>query len=155
VTKQQVQNGSARVARQLALHLDQQVQMQSAQFSGGLAEVGWGGRVVEVPSVQALNASAMLPASISLDGSNVFVGGQSARPAIVPPGNVTALDGFNLNDTADLARYNAMQQMLTFDSGLSLVQTGERHQCRTHRRYKGSLRRLRRGRRNQNSLPGK
>jgi len=123
VTKQQVQNGSAALPDNLLSHLDQQVQMQSAQFSGGLAEVGWGGRVVEVPSVQALNASAMLPASISLDGSNVFVGGQSARPAIVPPGNVTALDGFNLNDTADLARYNAMQQMLTFDSGLSLVQT--------------------------------
>jgi uncharacterized protein (DUF1501 family) len=97
--------------------------MQSAQFSGGLAEVGWGGRVVEVPSVQALNASALLPASVSLDGENVFADGPSARPAIVTPGNLTALDGFNLNNTADLARYNAMQQMLSFDSGLSLVQT--------------------------------
>ena len=123
VTKQQVQNGSAALPDNLLSHLDQQVQMQSAQFSGGLADVGWGGRVVEVPSVQALNASAMLPASISIDGANVFVGGQTARPAIVPPGSVTALDGFNLSDAADMARYNAMQQMLTFDSGLSLVQT--------------------------------
>ena len=123
VTKQQVQQGGVQLPDNLLSHLDQQLQMQSAQFSGGLPEIGWGGRVVEVPSVKALNASALLPASISLDGQNVFVDGQSARPAIVPPGNVTALDGINLNDTADLARYNAMQQMLTFDSGLSLVQT--------------------------------
>ena len=123
VTKQQVQQGGVQLPDNLLSHLDQQLQMQSAQFSGGLPEIGWGGRVVEVPSVKALNASALLPASISLDGQNVFVDGQTARPAIVPPGNVTALDGINLNDTADLARYNAMQQMLTFDSGLSLVQT--------------------------------
>jgi len=57
--------------------------------------------------VQALNASALLPASVSLDGQNVFADGQSARPAIVPPGNLTALDGINLTNTADLARYNA------------------------------------------------
>ena len=123
VTKQQVQSGGVQLPDNLLSHLDQQLQMQSAQFSGGLPEVGWGGRVVEVPSVRALNASALLPASISLDGQNVFVDGQSVRPAIVPPGNVTALDGIDLNNTADLARYNAMQQMLTFDSGLSLVQT--------------------------------
>jgi len=123
VTQQQVQSGNATLPDNLLSHLDQQLQMQSAQFSGGLAEVGWGGRVVEVPSVQALNASALLPASISLDGQNVFVDGQTARPSIVPPGNVTALDGFNLGNSADLARYNAMQQMLSFDSGLSLVQT--------------------------------
>jgi len=97
--------------------------MQSAQFSGGLPEIGWGGRVVEVPSIQALNAAALLPACVSLDGENVFADGRTARPAIVPTGNLTALDGINLNNTADSARYNAMQQMLTFDSGLSLVQT--------------------------------
>lgn len=123
VTKQQVQQGGAQLPDNLLSHLDQQLQMQSAQFTGGLPEVGWGGRVVEVPSIKALNASALLPASISLDGENVFADGQNARPAIVPPGNVTALDGIDLNNTADLARYNAMQQMLTFDSGLSLVQT--------------------------------
>lgn len=123
VTQQQVLSGNATLPDNLLSHQDQQLQMQSAQFSGGLAEVGWGGRVVEVPSVQALNSSALLPASISLDGENVFADGQSARPAIVSPGNITALDGFNFNDAADLARYNAMQQMLSFDSGLSLVQT--------------------------------
>ena len=123
VTKKQVQTGSATLPDNLLSHLDQQLQMQSAQFTGGLAEVGWGARVLEIPNIQALNASALLPGNISLDGENVFVDGQSARPAIVSPGNLTALDGFNLNDTADLARYNAMQQMLSFDSGLSLVQT--------------------------------
>ncbi len=123
VTQQQVLSGNATLPDNLLSHLDQQLQMQSAQFSGGLAEVGWGGRVVEVPSVKALNASALLPATISLDGQNVFVDGQTARPSIVPPGNVTALDGYNLGNPADLARYNAMQQMLTFDSGLSLVQS--------------------------------
>ena len=82
VTQQQVQSGNATLPDNLLSHLDQQLQMQSAQFSGGLAEVGWGGRVVEVPSVQALNASALLPASISLDGQNVFVDGQSARQGL-------------------------------------------------------------------------
>jgi uncharacterized protein (DUF1501 family) len=123
VTKKDVQSGGVQLPDNLLSHLDQQLQMQSAQFSGGLPEIGWGGRVVEVPSIQALNASALLPACVSLDGENVFADGRTARPAIVPPGNVTALDGINLNNTADSARYNAMQQMLTFDSGLSLVQT--------------------------------
>jgi uncharacterized protein (DUF1501 family) len=123
VTKKDVQSGRVQLPDNLLSHLDQQLQMQSAQFSGGLPEIGWGGRVVEVPSIQALNAAALLPACVSLDGENVFADGRTARPAIVPPGNVTALDGINLNNTADSARYNAMQQMLTFDSGLSLVQT--------------------------------
>jgi uncharacterized protein (DUF1501 family) len=123
VTKTQVQKGGAKLPDNLLSHLDQQLQMQSAQFTGGLPEVGWGGRVVEVPAVRALNASALLPACVSLDGENVFADGQSARPAIVSTGNVTALDGINLSNTADSARYNAMQQMLSFDSGLSLVQT--------------------------------
>jgi len=124
VTKQQVQNGSAPLPDNLLSHLDQQLQMQSAQLSyGQLPQVGWGARVVQVPNIKALNASAMVPANISLDGENVFVDGDTARPAIVPPGSVTALDGFNLTDPADQARYNAMQQMLTFTSGLSLVQT--------------------------------
>ncbi len=123
VTKQQVQSGSATLPENLLSHQDQQLQMQSAQFSGSLAEVGWGGRIVEAPGVQALNSAALFPSSISLDGQNVFVDGQSSRSAIIPPGNVTALDGFNFNNPADQARYAAMQQMLSFDSGLSLVQT--------------------------------
>ena len=123
VTQAQIIAGTATLPDNLLSHQDQQLQMQSAQLSGGLPEVGWGGRVAQVPSVQALNASALFPSAISLDGENVFVDPQTGRAAIIPPGSVTALDNIDLNNPSDLARYNAMQQMLSFDSGLSLVQT--------------------------------
>ena len=123
VTQAQIIAGTATLPDNLLSHQDQQLQMQSAQLSGGLPEVGWGGRVAQVPSVQALNASALFPSAISLDGENVFVDPQTGRAAIIPPGSVTALDNIDLNNPTDLARYNAMQQMLSFDSGLSLVQT--------------------------------
>ena len=123
VTQAQIIAGTATLPDNLLSHQDQQLQMQSAQLSGGLPEIGWGGRVAEVPSVQALNASALFPSAISLDGENVFVDPQTGRAAIIPPGSVTALDNIDLNNPTDLARYNAMQQMLSFDSGLSLVQT--------------------------------
>ncbi len=123
VTQAQLFAGTAVLPDNLMSHQDQQLQMQSAQLSGGLAEVGWGGKVAEIPSVQALNASALFPSNISLDGENVFVDPQTGRSAIIPPGSVTALDNVDFNNPQDVARYNAMQQMLSFDNGLSLVQT--------------------------------
>lgn len=123
VTQAQLIAGTAVLPDNLMSHQDQQLQMQSAQLSGGLAEVGWGGRVADNPAVQALNAAALFPSNISLDGENVFVDPQTGRSAVLPTGSVTALDNIDFNNPHDVARYNAMQQMLSFDNGLSLVQT--------------------------------
>jgi uncharacterized protein (DUF1501 family) len=119
VTRTQVRSGSAPVPDNLLSHSDQQAQWQTA-FLTGDSEVGWGGKVAD--RVKALNASGLYPASVSLDGVNVFCDGVNTRSAIVSPGNLTSLDGYDPNSVADTARYNAMQQMLSFDNGVSLVQ---------------------------------
>jgi uncharacterized protein (DUF1501 family) len=119
VTRQQVRSGSGPVPDNLLSHSDQQAQWQTA-FLRGDSEVGWGGKIAD--SVKGLNASGLYPASVSLDGVNVFCDGESTRTAIVSPGDLTALDGFDPNSATDVARYNAMQQMLSFDNGVSLVQ---------------------------------
>ena len=119
VTRQQVQDGSAVVPDNLLSHSDQQAQWQTAQVTG-FSEMGWGGRIAG--KVQALNASALYPSVVSLDGINVFCDGDNTRTAIVSPGNLSGLDNFDSNNSIDNARFAAMQQMLGFDSGLSLVQ---------------------------------
>jgi uncharacterized protein (DUF1501 family) len=118
-TRQQVQQGNIALPENLLSHSDQQSQMQTAQLTG-MADVGWGGRVAD--AISGLNASALFPSSVSIDGANVFTDGVNTRSAIVNPGSLTALDGYDFNNPADLARYNAMQQMLSFDNGLSLIQ---------------------------------
>lgn len=118
-TRAQVRSRSVPVPDNLLSHSDQQAQWQTA-FLTGDSEVGWGGKIAD--SVKGLNASALYPASVSLDGVNVFCDGESTRSAIVSPGNLTSLDGYDPHNPADVARYNAMQQMLTFDNGVSLVQ---------------------------------
>jgi uncharacterized protein (DUF1501 family) len=118
VTRAQVLDGTGIVPANLFSHSDQQAQWQSSRVDG-FSETGWGGRVAD--KVQPLNSTAMFPSLVSVYGSTMFVDGVSARSAAVNPGQLGGLDGFP-NDPNDV-RYLAMQQLLTFDTGLALVQT--------------------------------
>jgi uncharacterized protein (DUF1501 family) len=63
------------------------------------------------------------PISISLAGTSVFCEGTVAR-AIQASGDPTRLlKGFNSSSKDDTARMNAFQNLLTFDTGLSLIQS--------------------------------
>jgi uncharacterized protein (DUF1501 family) len=99
-------------------HSDQQDQWQSAQLAGTPVS-GWAGKVAD--NVQTFNASALFPPILSISGSPVFCTGINTRPFSMDPGQPPGLDGFDMS-AASQARYAATQQLLTFDSGLSMVQ---------------------------------
>ena len=99
-------------------HSDQQNQWQSAQLSG-IPVSGWAGKVAD--NVQTFNASAQFPPILSISGNPVFCTGISTRPFSMDPGQPPGLQGFD-SSAASQARYTATQQLLTFDSGLSMVQ---------------------------------
>ena len=117
-TRTQFRAGQVAVPQNLFSHSDQQQQMQTAALNQ-FGEVGWGGRLAD--KMQAIYGGNF-PLMISLSGTTVFAEGLSARP-IEASGNPTqALNGFN-GSTEDNARMGALQSLLTFDTGLSLIQS--------------------------------
>ena len=99
-------------------HSDQQDQWQSAQLAGTPVS-GWAGKVAD--NVQTFNAAAQFPPILSISGNPVFCTGITSRPFSMNPGQAPGLQGFDTS-AASQARYTATQQLLTFDSGLSMVQ---------------------------------
>jgi len=99
-------------------HSDQQDQWQTAQLSGTTA-AGWAGKIAD--NVQTLNTGAQFPPILSISGNPVFCTGVTSRPFSMNPGQAPGLQGFNTSPTTQ-ARYMATQQLLTFNSGLSMVQ---------------------------------
>ncbi len=101
-------------------HSDQQDQWQSAQLSGAQT-AGWAGKVAD--NVQgAYNTGAMFPPVLSISGNAIFCTGDTTRPFTMNPYSSPGLQGFD-SSAASQARFQATQQLLTFDSGLSLVQS--------------------------------
>jgi uncharacterized protein (DUF1501 family) len=99
-------------------HSDQQDQWQSAQLSGTPMS-GWAGKIAD--NVQTFNASAQFPPILSISGNPIFCTGISSSPFTMNPGQPPGLQGFD-QSAASQARFAATQQLLTFDSGLSMVQ---------------------------------
>jgi uncharacterized protein (DUF1501 family) len=106
-------NNSTIVPNALFSHSDQAGQWQSS-IPTGLASTGWGGRIAD--QVQSSNAGATFPAMTSTNGSSLFLTGQQSFAADVPTGSATLLNYGNA------ARLAGLQQLLTFDNGLQLVQ---------------------------------
>ena len=99
-------------------HEDQQAQMQTAA-AATLSDAGWGGRLAD--KIQSMYGGTF-PISISLAGTNVFVEGLAVR-AMESSGDPTKpLSGF-FGSNSDNARLAGLQNLLTFDSGLSLIQS--------------------------------
>jgi len=116
-TRDQYIQGLANVPQNLYSHADQQQQMQTAALNT-FGEVGWGGKLADkVQSIYGGN----FPVLISLAGSNVFAEGLVVR-AIESSGDPTRpLSGF-YGSSDDNSRMAALQSLLTFDTGLSLIQ---------------------------------
>jgi uncharacterized protein (DUF1501 family) len=117
-TTQAMYQAFTNLPENLFSHSDQQDQWQSAQLAGTPVS-GWAGKVAD--NVQTFNASALFPPILSIAGSPVFCTGISTRPFSMSPGQPPGLQGFDAS-AASQARYAATQQLLTFDSGLSMVQ---------------------------------
>lgn len=118
-TTQAMYKGYQNLPRNLFSHSDQQDQWQSAQLTG-VPLSGWAGKVAD--SLQsAYNSAAKFPPILSVSGNAIFCTGINSQPFTMDPGSTPGLQGFDPS-AASQARFVAAQQLLTFDSGLSLVQ---------------------------------
>ena len=117
-TKALYQSG-ATVPTNLFSHPDQQLEWQNAAQSGATA-TGWAGRMSDLLGA-SYNSSATIPMITSVAGDTLFCNGQSSTPVSVSPGN---LSGASCSEgtTECTAQQETAQSLLTFDSGLSLVQ---------------------------------
>lgn len=124
------------VPSNLFSHSDQQNQSQTSA-PNSLSVVGWGGRIADF--MQSANAGAQYPTLVSTAGSAIFTTGNQAQPvnlvpqALQPNGTLgpvpTASCAVGTSSSSSAAtagdctnRTNAMQQLLTFDTGAALVQ---------------------------------
>ncbi len=116
-TRTQYQQGQATVPDNLFSHADQQAQMQTAALTG-TSVTGWAGRTAD--KIQSIYGGTF-PVVISLAGTNIFCEGLVAR-AIESSGDPTQLlSGFS-GSGEDTSRFSALQNLLTFDNGVSLIQ---------------------------------
>lgn len=118
LTREDVRSGSAVLPANLYSHADQQMQWQSAMASG-YSSSGWAGRAAD--AMQGVN-SGTLPMTVSVAGGSLLLNGKTSRPATVIPGQSFEFDGSDATKPWANARDAALQQILTFDSGFSLVQ---------------------------------
>jgi len=118
-TTQQQYKQHGTLPENLFSHSDQQDQWQTTQLSG-LPNAGWAGKVAD--NVQpTFNSSATFPPVLSVAGSTIFGTGVTSRPFTMYPGSTPGLSGIDTS-AAGQAKLLGFQQMLTLDTGISLVQ---------------------------------
>ena len=112
------------VPTNLFSHSDQTSQMQSG-FPNTGAGTGWAGRVAD--AANAMNGAASVPASVSMSGPALFCTGGVVQSASLIPDYDLSIYGMDLwPATAAAARKTALQELLTFDSGMALVQAANK-----------------------------
>jgi uncharacterized protein (DUF1501 family) len=117
-TPQQYKSQSS-LPENLFSHSDQQNQWQTTQLSG-LQNAGWAGRVAD--NVQpTFNSAATFPPVVSVAGNTIFGTGVMSRPFTMNPGSTPGLSGID-SSAAGQAKFLGVQQLLTLDTGISLVQ---------------------------------
>jgi uncharacterized protein (DUF1501 family) len=100
-------------------HADQQLQWQSS-IAQGNSSTGWGGRVADYIESQNINSSKF-PTFFSVAGNALLGTGAQTQPVALAPGASLQLSGFNTT-AASQARMTALTNLLTLDTGVSLVQ---------------------------------
>jgi uncharacterized protein (DUF1501 family) len=123
-TRAQFLSGAVPVPTNLFSHSDQIIQMQAGtpNSSGGS---GWAGRVAD--QVASMNQGVSFPSSISMDGPQLFCRGNAVQSASLIPGFDMQPYGLNVwPDSASKARSQGLQEVLAFDSGLTLVQAANK-----------------------------
>jgi uncharacterized protein (DUF1501 family) len=117
-TPQQYQHQTS-VPENLFSHSDQQDQWQTTQLSG-LQNAGWAGKIAD--NLQStLNSAANFPPVLSVAGNSIFGTGVTSRPFTMSPGSTPGVSGLG-SSAAQQAKFLALQQLLTLDTGISLVQ---------------------------------
>src|SRR6202000_628038 len=117
-TQQQYQHHGT-LPENLFSHSDQQDQWQTTQLSG-LQNAGWAGKIAD--NVQpTFNSTANFPPVLSVAGSTIFGTGGTSRTCTMNPGSTPGLSGID-SSAAGQAKFLGLQQLLTLDTGISLVQ---------------------------------
>lgn len=103
-------------------HPDQQQEWQNAAQSSS-TPTGWAGRIADALG-PSYNQGASLPMITSVAGDTLFCNGSNTTPVAVSPGNVS---GAACSESASVCatRTAAAQAMLSFNSGISLVQADD------------------------------
>jgi uncharacterized protein (DUF1501 family) len=102
-------------------HSDQQDQWQTVQLSG-VPSTGWAGRMADNIILSGTCSNPAFPPILSVAGQTIFCTGSNTQPFAMVPGNPPGLNDSGNTDAAGVARFLALQQILTMDSGISLVQ---------------------------------
>lgn len=101
-------------------HSDQIIAKQAGDPFGS-AGSGWVGRIAD--AVGNLNGAARFPAAFSIAGNALMINGNAIRSATLYPGFDLSAEGMNAwPASAANARAQGLQEVLSFDSGLALVQ---------------------------------
>jgi uncharacterized protein (DUF1501 family) len=115
--------GSYASPANLYSHADQQLEWQTADPFEKLT-TGWGGRVADSYATcsSCAGSSVNFPLGVSVAGNSTLLVGQSTQPASLGTSGFTLLgSGGSTPDSQDVA----MQQILTLDSGLTLLQSSD------------------------------
>lgn len=101
-------------------HSDQ-VQAMQAGDPHGSGGTGWAGRIAD--ATRSHNALSTFPPAISFAGSSLFCSGSIVQSTSLIPGFNLSADGLAAwPASAAAAKAQALQEIVTFNSGLSLVQ---------------------------------
>jgi uncharacterized protein (DUF1501 family) len=119
-TRAQYIDATVGLPTNLFSHSDQIVAMQSGDPYGSGGS-GWAGRVAD--ATRAMNAAATFPPGISFAGSSLFCSANIVQSTSLIPGFNLAGDGMGAwPASAAAAKMKALQEIVSFNSGLSLVQ---------------------------------
>jgi uncharacterized protein (DUF1501 family) len=119
-TRPQYLGATVGLPTNLFSHSDQLISMQAGDpyGSGG---TGWAGRMAD--ATRAMNAASTFPPGISFAGSSLFCAGNIVQSTSLIPGFNLSADGLAAwPASAASAKSQALQEIVTFNSGLSMVQ---------------------------------
>ncbi|MFO1397135.1 MAG: DUF1501 domain-containing protein [Burkholderiales bacterium] len=89
-------------------HADQQDQW-SGLLANSPTRTGWGGRMSDL--LVSVNASGLIPACVSVTGSQVYTNGVTTAPLVIPQNGGVTVSG-QATDPVSTARYNALVSLL-------------------------------------------
>lgn len=118
ITRQQYLARSAAVPLNLFSHSDQQREMQTSA-PRDVNAVGWAGRISDVMS--SANAPSKFPTITSVAGNSILTQGVNTSPVTINPGQTFGYSRFDTS-AQSVARQTSAQQLLTLNTGVSLVQ---------------------------------
>ncbi len=123
ITRTEYLNKTKQRPDNLFSHSDQQQQWQTAELTG-FGTTGWAGRTAD--KIRTIyDVGQMYPPITTVAGTAIFCTGNQTQPfALAPTTNpaTIGLQGYSSPTAQSNARLASLQEMLTFDTGISLIQ---------------------------------